>query len=203
MKRILLSLICLLALTASAQTVTKTRHQKAVKTDVVTTGTLTVRKPDYMAFSTDGGRDIMMMEGTRFTITLGGRQHTTDSRKNPQFATFQAVLHAVINGQPIPANCGCFRRTHRQHARQPESHHHHARHEEEAPALHLVRAHRRCQDIGRKDPPHERSRRRLYGVQRQIRRLLKLLAVAQVAAVAEARNDILMLVHARVDGGTP
>ena len=26
----------------------------------------------------------------------------TDSRRNAQFATFQRVLHAVINGQPIP-----------------------------------------------------------------------------------------------------
>ena len=34
---------------------------------------------------------------------MGGRKHTTDSRKNPQFATFQQVLTAVINGQSIPA----------------------------------------------------------------------------------------------------
>jgi len=33
---------------------------------------------------------------------MGGKKHVTDSRKNAQFATFQKVLSAVINGQPIP-----------------------------------------------------------------------------------------------------
>ncbi len=87
---------------ANAQTVTKTSHKKAVKTDVVTTGTLTIRKPDYICISTDGGKDQLTMDATTFTMTMGGRQHVTDSRKNPQFATFHTVLKAVINQQAIP-----------------------------------------------------------------------------------------------------
>lgn len=87
---------------ANAQTVTKTSHRKAVKTDVVTTGTLTIRKPDYICISTDGGKDQLIMDGTKFTMTMGGRQHVTDSKKNPQFATFHTVLKAVINQQTIP-----------------------------------------------------------------------------------------------------
>lgn len=93
----------MLAVTANAQTVTKTSHKKAVKTDVVTTGTMTVRKPDYICISTDNDKDQLIMDGTQFTMTMGGKKHTTDSRKNAQFATFQSVLTAVINGQPIPA----------------------------------------------------------------------------------------------------
>ena len=92
----------MLTLTVSAQTVTKTSHKKAVKTDVVTTGTLTIRKPDYICISTDGDKDQLIMDGTRFTMTMGGRKHVTDSQKNPQFATFHAVLKAVINQQAIP-----------------------------------------------------------------------------------------------------
>lgn len=92
----------MLTLTVSAQSVTKTSHKKAVKTDVVTTGTMTVRKPDYICISTDGGKDQLIMDGTKFTMTMGGKQHVTDSKKNAQFATFQAVLHAVINGKPVP-----------------------------------------------------------------------------------------------------
>ena len=92
----------MLAMTVSAQTVTKTSHKKAVKTDVVTTGTLTIRKPDYISISTDGGKDQLIMDGTRFTMTMGGRQHVTDSKKNPLFATFHTVLKAVINQQAIP-----------------------------------------------------------------------------------------------------
>lgn len=103
MKKILLFLLCMLAVTANAQTVTKTSHKKAVKTDVVTTGTMTVRKPDYICISTDNNKDQLIMDGTQFTMTMGGKKHTTDSRKNAQFATFQSVLTAVINGQPIPA----------------------------------------------------------------------------------------------------
>lgn len=87
---------------ANAQTVTKTSHKKAVKTNVVTTGTLTIRKPDYICISTDGGKDQLTMDATTFTMTMGGRQHVTDSRKNPQFATFHTVLKAVINQQAIP-----------------------------------------------------------------------------------------------------
>jgi len=87
---------------ANAQTVTKTSHKKAVKTDVVTTGTLTIRKPEYICISTDGDKDQLIMDGTKFTMTMGGRQHVTDSKKNPQFATFHTVLKAVINQQAIP-----------------------------------------------------------------------------------------------------
>jgi len=104
-KKIVLFLLCMVVCVANAQqTVTKTSHKKAVKTDVVTTGTLTIRKPDYICIATDGGKDLLIMEGTKFTMTMGGKKHTTDSRKNMQFATFHEVLKAVINGQPIPAN---------------------------------------------------------------------------------------------------
>lgn len=92
----------MLAVSVSAQTVTKTSHKKAVKTDVVTTGTLTIHKPDYICISTDGGKDQLIMDGTKFTMTMGGRQHVTDSQKNPQFATFHTVLKAVINEKSIP-----------------------------------------------------------------------------------------------------
>jgi hypothetical protein len=91
----------LLALSAHAQTVTKTSHKKAVKTDVVTTGTLTIRKPDYICISTDGDKDQLIMDGTRFTMTMGGKQHVTNTQKNPMFATFHSVLKAVINQQSI------------------------------------------------------------------------------------------------------
>ena len=106
MKRliILLSIIIsyLSVCPAEAQTVTRTRHQAALATDAVTTGTLTIRKPDYICISTDGGREQLQMDGTKFTMTTGGKKHVTDSRKNAQFATFQKVLNAVINGQPVP-----------------------------------------------------------------------------------------------------
>ena len=106
MKRLFLILsviICHLSFSpVGAQTVTRTRHQAALTTDAVTTGTLTIRKPDYICISTDGGRDQLLMDGTQFTMTMGGKKHVTDSRRNPQFATFQKVLHAVINGQPVP-----------------------------------------------------------------------------------------------------
>ena len=88
--------------TMGAQNVTRTRHQAALTTDAVTAGTLTIRKPDYICISTDGGRDQLLMDGTKFTMTMGGKQHETDSQQNPQFDTFQKVLHAVINAQPIP-----------------------------------------------------------------------------------------------------
>ena len=102
MRQLLLFLFCMLTLSVAAQSVTKTSHKRAVKTDVVTTGTLTIRKPDYICISTDGNKDQLIMDGTKFTMTMGRRQHVTDSQKNPQFATFHTVLKAVINQQDIP-----------------------------------------------------------------------------------------------------
>ena len=104
MKHLLLLLCCLFALCAQAQTVTKVSHSKAVKTDVVTTGDVTIRKPDYICISTDGSKDQLLMDGTQFTMTQKGKKHVTDSRKNPLFADFHAVLKAVINHQPIPSS---------------------------------------------------------------------------------------------------
>ncbi len=104
MNKILIFLTCMLASFASinAQQVTKSVHKKALKTDVVTTGTMTIHKPNYICISTDGGKDQLIMDGTKFTMTLGNKQHITDSRRNMQFATFHEVLKAVINNQPIP-----------------------------------------------------------------------------------------------------
>lgn len=103
MKRIIFTLLCVLALSVTAQTVTRTQHRAAVANDAVTTGTMTIRKPDYISISTDGGKELLIMEGTKFTMTMGGKKHVTDSRKNDQFATFHAILEAIINGQPIPS----------------------------------------------------------------------------------------------------
>lgn len=103
MRHLIMLICCMLALCGQAQTVTRVSHSTAVKTDVVTTGQMTIRKPDYICISTDGGRDQLMMNGTKFTMTTKGKKHRTDCNKNPQFATFQKVLLAVINNQPIPA----------------------------------------------------------------------------------------------------
>lgn len=106
MKRLILALsliICQMAFSpAEAQNVTRTRHQTALTTDAVSTGTLTIRKPDYICISTDEGRNQLQMDGTKFTMIMDGKKHVTDSKRNTQFATFQKVLNAVINGQPIP-----------------------------------------------------------------------------------------------------
>ena len=104
MKKIVLFLFCLMALTAQAQTVTKTTHKKAVKTDVVTTGTVTIRKPDYICISTDNDKDQLIMDGTQFTMTMGKRKHVTDSKKNAQFVTFQRVRKAEVLASTLSTN---------------------------------------------------------------------------------------------------
>ncbi len=103
MKKILLLLSFIIGHSAlnMAQNVTRTQHRAAMTTNAVTTGTMTIRKPDYICISTDEGREQLIMDGTRFTMTMGGKQHVTDSRNNPQFAKFHEVLKAVINSQPI------------------------------------------------------------------------------------------------------
>lgn len=107
MKKIVLILAFMLCQLSwiTAQNVTRTHHRAAVTQDAVTTGTMTIRKPDYISISTDGGKEQLIMEGTKFTMTMGGKKHVTDSRsKNKQFATFHDVLVAVINNQALPTS---------------------------------------------------------------------------------------------------
>ncbi len=87
-----------------AQTVTRTRHQAALATDQVSTGTVTIRTPEYICISTDDDKDQLIMDGTKFTMSMGGKKHVTDSKKNKQFGAFHDVLVAVINGKDVPAN---------------------------------------------------------------------------------------------------
>lgn len=104
MKKILfltLVLCTLLISTAAAQSVTRTHHRAAVTTDAVTTGSMTIRKPGYICISTNDEKELLIMDDTKFTMTMGGKKHVTDSRKNAQFATFHDVLKAIINNQPI------------------------------------------------------------------------------------------------------
>ena len=84
MKKIVLLMFCLLTCYAgtNAQTVTKTTHKKAIKTDVVTTGTLTIRKPSYVCISTDNDRDQLITAVTRCSLrsSLSSKLLSTDVR---------------------------------------------------------------------------------------------------------------------------
>ena len=77
---------------------TKSLHRSAVKDDMVTTGTLEMKKPAHVCISIDGGKDMLLMEGSTFTMVAGGRKQKTTSEGNPQFATFQAVFEAILAG---------------------------------------------------------------------------------------------------------
>jgi hypothetical protein len=78
--------------------VTKTQHKKGLKKDIVTSGGAIIMRPDLVSISTNEGLDKLVMKGTRFTMTVNGKEHSTDSKKNPQFATFHTVLTSIING---------------------------------------------------------------------------------------------------------
>ena len=83
--------------TATA-TVVKIKHNKALKQDMMTSGTLTMKKPNQVSIECEGGKDALIMDGSTFTMVLRGRKHTTTSTGNPQFATFQAVFESILSG---------------------------------------------------------------------------------------------------------
>ncbi len=114
---LLMCLCCLMGLGATAQnadfqravakfksaksataTVRKVVHKKAMAKEVVTTGSASIVKPDMFTISTNNGADKLTMKGSKFIMTVGKRDHTTDSQKNPQFATFQKVLTSIFSG---------------------------------------------------------------------------------------------------------
>ena len=77
---------------------TKTSHKDAIAKDVVTKGTLTMKKPAEVGIVIDGGKDQLLMKGSDFTMVVKGKSHKTSSQKNPQFATFQAVFEYILKG---------------------------------------------------------------------------------------------------------
>ncbi len=79
-------------------TAVKTTHRAAVSKDQVTRGTLTMRQPAEVGIVMDGGQDALLMRGSEFTMTQKGKKHTTSSKSNPQFATFQAVFESILSG---------------------------------------------------------------------------------------------------------
>ena len=87
---------------ASAKTVTaavtKTTHKNAVARDVVSKGTLTMKAPSEVSIVMEGGKDQLLMKGSDFTMVVNGKRHTTSSKSNPQFASFQAVFESILAG---------------------------------------------------------------------------------------------------------
>lgn len=79
-------------------TAVKTTHRNAVAKDQVITGKLYTKKPGRVLITSADKKDALLMNGTAFTMTMHGRKAKTDSRKNPQFATFHDVLESVYNG---------------------------------------------------------------------------------------------------------
>ena len=73
MKRLflVLSLIICCAAVGVAQNVTRTQHRAAVAQDDVTTGTMTIRKPEYICISTNEGKEQLIMDINNQTLPTG------------------------------------------------------------------------------------------------------------------------------------
>lgn len=115
-KLIILMLAVLGCMTASAQSdyqktvakyknstgvtaaVTCVKHNSAVKNNGSSKGSFYMKKPNKVSIIVDGGKDKLIMNGTIFTMVKGGKKHVTDSKKNAQFATFQAVFQSILSG---------------------------------------------------------------------------------------------------------
>ena len=78
--------------------VVKTTHRKAVATDQVDKGVLTMKKPSEVSIVIDGGKDQLLMQGSNFTMVVKGKKHTTSSERNPQFTSFQTVFESILSG---------------------------------------------------------------------------------------------------------
>lgn len=116
-KTLLLLLSCLMSISMMAQTsdlkkavaryrnassveatAVYTRHNAAVSKGKSSKGTLKMRQPGYVAISVDGGKNQLIMNGSTFTMVMRGKKHTTSSKTNAQFATFQQVLEYIVSG---------------------------------------------------------------------------------------------------------
>ena len=84
--------------TSVMASVVKTTHRKAVATDQVDKGVLTMKKPSEVSIVIDGGKDQLLMQGSNFTMVVKGKKHTTSSERNPQFTSFQTVFESILSG---------------------------------------------------------------------------------------------------------
>ena len=78
--------------------VTKRAHKDAVANDAVTKGTFLMKAPNEVSITMEGGKDQLIMQGNQFTMVANGKKHKTDSQKNIQFASFQAVFESILSG---------------------------------------------------------------------------------------------------------
>jgi hypothetical protein len=51
-----------------------------------------------VSITTGGGSDQLLMQGSKFTMTVKGKKHTTNSETNAQFRTFQTVFESILAG---------------------------------------------------------------------------------------------------------
>jgi len=79
-------------------TATKITHRAALANDETTKGTLLMKQPSEVGIAMDGGKEGLLMQGSKFTMTMKGKKYTTDSQKNRQFVTFQAVFESILAG---------------------------------------------------------------------------------------------------------
>lgn len=84
--------------TAMTAKVKKTSHNAMVTKDVVTTGTFYFKKPMKVCISTNGGKDMLVTDGTSFTLVENGKASTTNAKSNSALAPLVKALQGIVSG---------------------------------------------------------------------------------------------------------
>lgn len=85
------------AKTATAKA-TMVKHNKAMTKNKTYSGSLYMKSPDKVAISCDNGKEQLVMNGSTFTMVMGGHKRVASAKTAAQFAAFKAVLQSVLNG---------------------------------------------------------------------------------------------------------
>lgn len=85
------------AKTATAKA-TMVKHNKAMTKNKTYSGSLYMKNPDKVAISCDNGKEQLVMNGSTFTMVVGGKKRVASAKTAAQFAAFKAVLQSVLNG---------------------------------------------------------------------------------------------------------
>ncbi len=81
--------------TLSARVV-RTSHNPALAEDVVTQGAFYLKKPGKMCLTFDNNKDMLLMDGTTFTLVQGGRKAVAKGRNGRLMAGLGTVLRALF-----------------------------------------------------------------------------------------------------------
>ena len=85
-------------------TVVRTKHNVAIADDVVTKGNFYFKQPSKACLTFDNGKDMLVMNGSTFSMVSDGKKSSAQGQGNSQYEAFQTVFKGLLSGEETDVN---------------------------------------------------------------------------------------------------